>query len=49
MVLFFMHVRHSSGLTKITVVAGLFWLGILIALTVGDYASRSWLPVPRPW
>jgi cytochrome c oxidase subunit 4 len=48
-VLFFMHVRHSSGLTKLTVSAGLLWLMILIVLTMGDYASRGWLPVPQPW
>lgn len=48
-VLFFMHVRHSSGLTKITVVAGLFWMAILITLTLSDYASRAWLPLPRAW
>jgi len=48
-VLFFMHVRHSSSLTKMTVTAGLFWLLILIVLTLSDYASRSWLPVPQAW
>ena len=48
-VLFFMHVRHSPGLTKFTVAAGLFWLVILIGLTMSDYVSRSWLPVPHGW
>jgi len=48
-VLFFMHVRHSSSLTKITIAAGLFWLLILIVLTLSDYASRAWLPVPQAW
>jgi len=48
-VLYFMHVRHSSGLTKITVAAGLLWLVILIGLTLSDYWSRAWLPVPQAW
>ncbi len=42
-VLFFMHVRYSTPLTRVVVVAGLFWLGILFALTLSDYFSRGWL------
>ena len=42
-VLYFMHVRYSSRLTWVFVVAGFFWLAILIVLTLTDYASRSWL------
>jgi cytochrome c oxidase subunit IV len=48
-VLFFMHVRQSSSLTKIVVVAGLFWLALLIALTFSDYLTRDWLPQGSPW
>jgi cytochrome c oxidase subunit 4 len=44
-VLFFMHVRYSDHLIQFVVVAGLFWLGILLALTFGDYFTRSWLPL----
>uniref|UniRef100_Q02BQ6 Caa(3)-type oxidase, subunit IV n=1 Tax=Solibacter usitatus (strain Ellin6076) TaxID=234267 RepID=Q02BQ6_SOLUE len=39
--LFFMHVRHSTKLTKLVVVGGLLWLGILLALTMTDYFSRG--------
>jgi len=39
-VLFFMHVRHSTRLTALTAVGGLFFLGILIAMTLNDYMSR---------
>jgi cytochrome c oxidase subunit 4 len=39
-VLFFMHVRYSSRLTWVIVVAGLFWLGIMFVLTVSDYMTR---------
>jgi cytochrome c oxidase subunit 4 len=41
-VLFFMHVRWSSRLTHVFVVAGLFWLVILVALTLADFNTRSW-------
>jgi cytochrome c oxidase subunit IV len=41
-VLFFMHVRYSTRLTWIVVLAGVFWLGILLALTFGDYLTRGW-------
>ena len=39
-VLFFMHVKYSTRLTKVAVVAGLYWLGILLVLTLSDYLSR---------
>jgi cytochrome c oxidase subunit 4 len=42
-VLWFMHVRHSTRLSKIVVVAGFFWLAILIALTLSDYLTRGFL------
>jgi len=40
-VLFFMHVKYSARLTWVVVVASVFWLGILLALTLADYASRG--------
>jgi cytochrome c oxidase subunit 4 len=43
--LFFMHVRHSSKLTKLIVVGGLLWLAILLLLTMTDFASRGILGV----
>jgi cytochrome c oxidase subunit 4 len=42
-VLYFMHVRYSSRLTWVFVLAGVFWLGILIALTLSDYLTRDGL------
>jgi cytochrome c oxidase subunit 4 len=47
-ILYFMHVKYSSRLTKLVVVSGFFFLLILLALTMTDYASREWLPVPPP-
>jgi cytochrome c oxidase subunit 4 len=41
--LYFMHLRDSSPLTKIFAGAGLFWLGLLIVLTMSDYMSRGWV------
>ena len=35
-----MHVKYSTRLIKLTVLAGLYWLGILLALTLGDYLTR---------
>jgi cytochrome c oxidase subunit IV len=42
-VLFFMHVKYSPRLTQITIAGGLFWLAILIALTLSDFVTRGWL------
>jgi cytochrome c oxidase subunit IV len=41
-VLFFMHVKYSSGLTKLTVAAGFFTFLVLITMTMTDYISRAW-------
>jgi cytochrome c oxidase subunit 4 len=41
-VLFFMHVRYSTRLTWVVVVAAVFWLGILLALTSIDYLTRGY-------
>lgn len=40
-ILFFMHVRYSNKLTKITVFAGFFWLMLLITLSLSDYLTRT--------
>lgn len=45
-ILFFMHVKNSTGITRIYVGAGFFWLLILLFLTLTDYLTRDWLPVP---
>jgi len=44
--LFFMHVRHSTRLTRLVVVGGLFWLLILLVFTMADVATRGWVGVP---
>jgi cytochrome c oxidase subunit IV len=44
--LFFMHVRYSSHVIWVAVGAGAFWVGMLLVLTMSDYLTRGWLPVP---
>jgi cytochrome c oxidase subunit 4 len=41
-VLFFMGVKYSTKLTKLTVIAGLFTFITLIGMTLADYISRAW-------
>ena len=48
-ILFFMGVRHSNGLVRIILIAGFFWLALLIALTMSDYRTRSWTSAPESW
>ena len=40
-VLIFMHVRWSSKLTQVIIIAGLFWLAMLLIMTMGDYLVRG--------
>ncbi len=42
-VLFFMHLRYSTKLTMVTVVAALFFLLIMFSLSMTDYLTRGWL------
>jgi cytochrome c oxidase subunit 4 len=39
-VLFFMHVKYSSNLTRVYVLVGFLWLALLIGLTLADYLTR---------
>jgi cytochrome c oxidase subunit 4 len=41
-VLFFMGVKYSTKLTKLTLGAGLFTFLALIGMTLADYISRAW-------
>ena len=40
--LFFMHVRHSTMLTRLVTVGGLLWLAILLVFTMADVTTRNW-------
>lgn len=41
-VLYFMHVKYGTKLTKLTVMAGIFTFLCLVAMTLADYSSRAW-------
>lgn len=41
-IIFFMHLRESSGLVKSCLAAGGLWLAILFAITLSDYWTRTW-------
>ena len=47
-ILYFMHVRHSSRLTKVVVVAGFLWLLFLIGFTMSDYLTRGMIMLQGP-
>jgi cytochrome c oxidase subunit 4 len=44
-VLIFMHVRWSSRLTQVIVVAAVFWLVIMLSFTISDYVTRGGWPI----
>ena len=39
-VLFFMHAKYSPGRTQLVIFCAVFWLGIMLALTLSDYTTR---------
>ena len=45
-ILFFMHVKESSRLTKLVIATGFFFLLVLFSLTMTDYLSRGWSTAP---
>jgi cytochrome c oxidase subunit IV len=44
-VLFFMHLKYESHLTKVVLGAGVFWLMLLLGIIM-DYVTRSWMYIP---
>jgi len=42
-VLFFMHVKYSNHLTWAVILGAIFWLLIMLGLTMNDYVTRGWL------
>jgi cytochrome c oxidase subunit 4 len=41
-ILFFMHLIHSTRLTWVVVLSAFLWLVVLFALTFADYLTRGW-------
>jgi cytochrome c oxidase subunit IV len=48
-ILYFMHVKYRSDLTRLVILAGFFWFAILVALTLSDELTRHWTPSAAPW
>ena len=44
-VLFFMHIKGSNPLLRLAACVGLIWLLVMLALTLGDYFTRGWVPI----
>lgn len=40
--LIFMHALQGPPIIWLVALSGLFWLGIMMALTMADYLSRAW-------
>jgi cytochrome c oxidase subunit 4 len=45
-ILFFMHLKYSSRLTKLICASAFFFLIVLFGLTLSDYLSRGWFTAP---
>ena len=45
---YFMHVKYQSHLTKLTVATGLFFLALLLGMSLIDYVSRDDFMGRRP-
>jgi cytochrome c oxidase subunit 4 len=41
-ILFFMHVIHSTRLTWVVIIGSFVWLGVFFVLTFADYLTRVW-------
>jgi cytochrome c oxidase subunit 4 len=48
-VLFFMHVKYSSPLIKLTAACGFIWLLFMFGLTFADYFGRMMIDTPKGW
>ncbi len=43
-ILFFMHLKESSGILKLFVVGAFVFVGVMIGMTLNDFATRHWGP-----
>ena len=41
-VLFFMHGKYSPKRTQLVIICSVFWLAIMLFMTMSDYATRHW-------
>ena len=45
-ILFFMHLAYATKLTKMIVFSGVYWLILLLFITMEDIWTRGWMGVP---
>ena len=45
-ILFFMHVKCGTRLTKMIILCGLYWLLLLLFIAMADLWTRGWMGVP---
>jgi cytochrome c oxidase subunit 4 len=45
-ILYFMHVRYETPITRVFAIAGFCWLAILMLLSFSDYYTRGWMRPP---
>jgi len=41
-ILFFMHAKYSPRRTQLVIIASIFWLAVLLFMTMSDYLTRPW-------
>jgi cytochrome c oxidase subunit IV len=41
-VLFFMHAKYSPKRTQLVIICSIFWLAVMLFMTMSDYISRPW-------
>ena len=41
-VLFFMHGKYSPKRTQLVIICSVFWLAIMLFMTMSDYVTRLW-------
>jgi len=42
LVLFFMGAKYTPRLTRVVIICGIFFLGLLLAFSMADYLTRLW-------
>ena len=42
-VLFFMHGKYSPKRTQLVIICSVFWLAIMLFMTMSDYMTRPWI------
>lgn len=47
--LFFMELRYSTALTKVVVIAAVFFFMLLVGLSLSDYLTRGWTSYVNPF